>query len=102
MNRDEILRTAATYVTQDRQSDHGPPERNFAIIADLWNAYLAFDAGVMRTIQPHDVANMMVLLKIARAKGTPGNLDNWVDIAGYAACGGELATQPSNVESRLE
>jgi uncharacterized protein DUF6378 len=96
MNRDEILRTAATYVTQDRQTDHGPPEANFLKIAHLWASYLGIG------ISSHDVALMMILLKVARANGTPSHLDNWVDIAGYAACGGELATQPSNVESRLE
>ena len=33
-----------------------------------------------------DVANMMILLKLARAKQNPDHLDNFVDIAGYAAC----------------
>ena len=30
-------------------------------------------------------------LKTVRAWGNPDHGDNWVDIAGYAACGGELA-----------
>lgn len=37
-----------------------------------------------------DVANMMILLKIARGANGKPKEDNWIDIAGYAACGGEL------------
>ena len=40
-----------------------------------------------------DVANMMVLLKIARAKENPKHMDNWVDMAGYATCAGEIAAE---------
>jgi hypothetical protein len=49
--------------------------------------YAAIDAPVSAT----DVAVMMGLLKIARIKTSPAHADNWVDLAGYAACGGELA-----------
>jgi hypothetical protein len=42
-------------------------------------------------IEPHDVAQMMVLLKIARA--TYGDSrDNFVDEAGYSAIGAMLNT----------
>ena len=33
---------------------------------------------------------MMILLKVARVAGGSESIDNWVDIAGYAACGGEI------------
>lgn len=33
---------------------------------------------------------MLGLLKIARIATGHGKADNWVDLAGYAACGGEL------------
>ena len=34
---------------------------------------------------------MMVLMKTARIKASQGrDKDSWIDIAGYAACGGEL------------
>ena len=38
-----------------------------------------------------DVAVMMNLLKVARIKSSPSNMDNWEDGCGYLACGGELA-----------
>ena len=85
--RKTILDAAEKCVCQDRQDTHGRPEDSFGAIADLWTAYL----GTGQEIDPVDVANMMVLLKIARAKENPKHQDNWVDMAGYAACAGEIA-----------
>ena len=85
--RKTILDAAEKCVCRDRQDTHGRPEDNFGAIADLWTAYL--DIG--REITPVDVANMMVLLKIGRAKENPKHTDNFVDMAGYAACAGEIA-----------
>lgn len=89
VTRKSVLDKAAACVLSDRQGDYGAPEDNFRIIAELWMAYLAKSFPSIY-IKPKDVAVMMVLLKIARiTNGNPKN-DNWVDIAGYAACGGEL------------
>lgn len=85
--RKTILDAAEKCVCHDRQDTHGKPEDSFGAIADLWTAYL--DIG--REITPVDVAQMMILLKIGRAKGNPKHTDNWVDMAGYAACAGEIA-----------
>lgn len=85
--RKTILEAAEKCVCQDRQDTYGRPEDSFNAIADLWTAYL--DAG--REITPVDVANMMILLKVGRAKENPKHQDNWVDMAGYAACAGEIA-----------
>ena len=87
MNRSEILNSALDCVTRDRAATHGDAERTFGLIAAYWSAHL--DQPVSAT----DVAVMMGLLKIARIKSTPGYADNWVDLAGYAACGGELAAE---------
>lgn len=89
INRKTILETAEACVCRDRQDQYGKPEDSFGAIADLWTAYL----GTGQEIDPVDVANMMVLLKIARAKGNPKHRDNWVDMAGYAACAGEIAAE---------
>jgi hypothetical protein len=87
MTRAEILATATEYVTKDRATTHGDAEDNFRRIARLWNAYMGID-----DITPIDVAVMMSLLKVARIRQNPTHADNWIDIAGYAACGGEIAT----------
>ena len=33
---------------------------------------------------------MLALMKIARIKSGNAKEDNWIDLAGYAACGGEI------------
>ena len=82
--RARILREAEENVCGQREQDYGSPEDNFAIIAKLWTDY----TGTLITSQ--DVAMMMVLLKVARIKNGGGSGDSFVDIAGYAACGGEI------------
>lgn len=86
VNRSEILDTAKQYVTVDRANTHGDAERNFGLIAAYWSAHLDTN------ISAADVAVMMTLFKLARARGNMGNVENWVDGCGYLACGGEIAT----------
>lgn len=88
MTRKEILDTAAKCVCGDREQDYGSPENNFQIIADLWNAYIG--AEIVRS---WDVAAMLALLKVARISSGHAKEDNWVDLAGYAACGGEIQSR---------
>ena len=85
MKRKEVLAKAEACVTGQREEDYGSPENNFKVIADLWSAY----SGVRFT--GVDVAMMMSLLKIARIRSNPKTEDSFVDLAGYAACGAELA-----------
>lgn len=87
MNREEILDAAKHCVCGDREQDYGTPENSFSNIAALWGAYLG------TPITPVDVAAMMITLKVGRIAGGSLSQDNWVDIAGYAACGGEIATK---------
>ncbi len=86
----EILEEA-TEVVSDRGKSYGTPEDNFGRIAILWTAHLANRHGANLPIDPADVAVMMALMKIARLENDPAHLESWIDLAGYAACGGELA-----------
>lgn len=95
--REGILDQAKKCVCGQREQEYGTPESNFKIIADLWNDYLGLAEngdGVpifsIKNITTMDVAMMMALLKIARIKNGGGSGDSFVDLAGYAACGGEL------------
>lgn len=84
MTRRECLETAEHMVNGDREHDYGTPEDNFKTIAGLWSAYLGEEISSL------DVAMLMALMKIARIKaGTKP--DSFVDLAGYAACGAEIA-----------
>lgn len=93
MTREEILKEALACVTGEREQQYGSPEDNFAVIADLWMVYLknrcvSSNADVF--VAADDVAAMMALLKIARISSGVDKVDNWVDLAGYAACGGAI------------
>jgi hypothetical protein len=95
MTRKEILDTAAKCVCGDREQDYGSPENNFQIIADLWNAYIG--AEIVRS---WDVATMLALLKVARISSGHAKEDNWVDLAGYAACGGEIQSKATGAKAK--
>ena len=91
INREFILREALKIVNGDREQSYGNAEDNFDRIADLWRAYL--HAKIPQhyvNLTGIDVANMMILLKLARTITGTGKMDNWIDIAGYAACGGAV------------
>lgn len=100
MTREEILAAAKQCVCGDREQDYGSPEKSFNMIADLWGPYLmekcvtakpeTGGVKVIINLRPEDVGAMMCLFKIARIATGHGKADNWVDLAGYAACGGEL------------
>ena len=90
MKRGEILDGAKTVVTQ-RQVVHGQPENSFGLIAAYWSAHLDV------TVTAADVTVMLTMLKLARIKASPEHVDNWIDGAGYLACGGELATEKTDV-----
>ena len=83
--RESILQEATEHVIKNRQATHGNPEQSFSDIAALWTWYKGVD------FTPTDVAMMQALLKIARQKTTPTHRDNYVDLAGYASCAGEMA-----------
>ena len=95
MNRKEILEAAQKCVCGDREKQYGKAENNFNTIANLWADYLSVKVEPT-DIEPKDVAAMLALLKIARIASGNAKEDNWVDLAGYAACGGEIETGGGN------
>ena len=84
MKASEVLATASSIVTGDRNHQHGSPERSFEQIAGFWSQYLGIP------VSPVDVCQMMVLLKIVRSKcGSPID-DHFIDAAGYSALAAEM------------
>lgn len=94
LERVAILDVARECVCHNREADYGSPEDSFGMIARLWSAYTGYE------FNPADVAVMMVLLKAARIAGGSRSMDNWVDIAGYAACGGEIIGRTMEREAK--
>lgn len=84
-NKEKILAKAKECVCGQREQDYGGPEDSFRTIANLWTVYHGAEFA------PVDVAVMLGLLKVARLASNPKHMDSWVDLAGYAACGGEIA-----------
>lgn len=66
-------------ILDERGGSYGTPEDSFERIALFWTVYLN------KIITETDVSIMMMLLKIARETEKHKD-DNFLDIAGYAAC----------------
>lgn len=86
--RREVLKKVEECVCRDRQATHGEAEENFADIAALANIALA--TKLKEPLTAIDVALFHICTKLARSKSSPGYLDNYVDIAGYAVCAGGI------------
>ena len=90
-----ILGTANKVVTTERGGQHGGAEDSFQMIGHFWSVYLTntnSQRGVPGiNITPKDVAQMMVLLKIARNVHGQLKDDDFVDQAGYTALAAALA-----------
>ncbi len=81
----DICAQAAVLVRGERQTTHGDKVQCLQNVAALWSAYLG------STVDAHDAALMLVLLKLARSKTGTFNIDDYLDMAGYAGCAGEIA-----------
>lgn len=93
MKADDICKRAAELVGGDRAATHGDKRENHRHIAALWSAYLSETTKDCVVLTALDVALMMALLKIARTMEGSHNPDDYVDLAGYAGCAGEIAEQ---------
>lgn len=100
--RQRTLRLAEELTTQDREQQYGDPHELNALIAEYWGQLFEVE------ISAYHVPMAMILLKLARIQHDQSVGDNWVDIAGYAALGAEIAgvyipnTQPSEEEDQSE
>ena len=92
----DILRRTAKMVSKKRSKTHGGYKYTFIRIAEMWGAYLGCE------LEPKDVAVMMVLLKTIRSQSGVFNMDDYNDMAGYAAIGGALAEHDESRMTRLE
>lgn len=84
MNKVDALE-AAIHAVEARGENYGDVRQNHQRIASLWSVVLGQD------VTPEQVALCMTCLKVARLIETPDHEDSWIDIAGYGACGAEIA-----------
>ena len=92
----EILTKANSLISKDREKDYGDKVKNHENIAKLWSAYKGIE------ITAHDVAVMMVLLKIARTKLGEVSKDTYIDMSAYGAIAGEIKFKEPKEESEGE
>lgn len=107
-----------TEILDDRQGQYGDASDTLQLIADYWNAFLNGITGHSRDykmqkvdLTPEQVAQMMVLFKVARAQrgrwaehGDP--TDDMLDTIGYATLAADVrqraeACKPSVNQDRL-
>ena len=93
---EDILQEAIA-VIRANSDKHGITDNSFTMIAEFWTVYLKHMATVRgwNEFQADDVAQLMVLLKIARSVYGRGK-DNYIDAAGYTALASFL--QPLQVD----
>lgn len=84
MKKADVLDKAKELVTGDRQKKYGNPSINFERIIGGWTLILGHEITQAQLVQ------MMIWMKVARLQEDPNHMDSWIDIAGYAACGGEV------------
>jgi len=63
-------------VDDERSATHGPFDETLKIVAGMWSAYLD------KWIKEDDVAQMMVMMKIARSRNAY-HRDHYLDQVGY-------------------
>jgi len=86
--RSKILTEALELINPggERAKSYGDAQTNFTCIAEMWSAYLS-----PHKVSPRDVANLMVLLKLARMRqSSGGHRDSSLDAAAYCALAAEL------------
>ena len=81
---DVELAYQATGIVGDRNDTHGKPEETLKRIARMWSAYVNAD------ITPRQAAQMMLLVKIARAESHYSR-DHYLDAIGYTLIAENLA-----------
>lgn len=100
--REHCLDEAKRIVCTDRNEQYGEPENNFDVIADYWAAYLNSKYKVGVLFDFGDVVYMMVLFKMGRITTAKAyKEDNYIDMAGYAACAMECAASKAEMVREL-
>jgi hypothetical protein len=101
LTRSEILKAAERCVCTDRNQQYGEPEDNFRTISMLWSVYLCA-RGMEQPLGAADVGAMMALFKLGRIATGGNKADNFIDLAGYAACAGEISTESEHTSKGVK
>ena len=84
----DVLERAISLIHGQRAKDYGDAQSSFQRMADLVNPIVKKADG---NLSASDMALVMIQVKIARLQESPNHADSWIDIAGYAGLGAQLA-----------
>lgn len=87
LNANEILIAAAEAIADRAAERDVEQERSAATAVDIFNAWTGHDLSEL------DGWKFMMALKMARAGRGKFQIDDWVDLAGYAGLAGECAAK---------
>lgn len=90
--RGGVLDEAKSLICGDRNSQYGPPSQDFERTAGMMNALFGHMLQEGKAFKSRDVAWIMLMVKASRSQHAPKR-DNYVDAAGYAACGWECESE---------
>lgn len=104
--REQAVDIISKCVCKERNEAYGSVKENFGNIAELWSFWLK-KRGMLSVAAPEltvlDVSQMIAFIKIARKLNDITYLDNWIDDAGYNACGAaEILREQNEVEAALK
>lgn len=93
--RAQVLAEASGLICRDRNNQYGPPGKDFNRIANILTSLgygkESHDSDEFLVLDDHDVSVIMIALKLSRIMWSPQKRDSWIDVAGYAGCGAEVA-----------
>ncbi len=97
--RKDLLKEVEKCVCAERQNTYGDAEDNFEVIAKLVTIML--QGKLVEKITALDIAKINACIKMARIITSPEHLDNWIDLAGYAVCGGGIVMKNQDGENEI-
>ena len=86
--REQLLQDVSKIITGDRNREYGEPDQNIGRTYEMLRAYLGTRSGL--ELEPEDVCAFAIILKLGRLSHDSSKRDTWMDIAGYAACAGDV------------
>lgn len=86
INRKDTLEKALEIIQGDRHNEYGPAQDHFKEAAIVWSLLLK------QEVTSAQVILCLAALKLVRLSTKNNHQDSWVDLAGYAALGNEVAS----------
>ena len=84
---DTVVLGNAADIIDGRESENGPAHHSLVTITELWNTYLGDEHP---NLSAEQAAVMLGLLKVGRHANGDNDMDDIVDLAGYAELAGRM------------